>query len=123
MIIFRFCIFNFEIGVFFLFLQISALSQRIDRVFNEQQIVLRAFETDTARALSTADARSRGFVDELRSQIFQSKSQEHSERERTEQRINQKIDDAKRLLEKYVKYTSKESNLKYIFLLIYPGTI
>ncbi|CAF4584217.1 unnamed protein product, partial [Rotaria magnacalcarata] len=57
-------------------LEISTLSQRVDRIFSEQQIVLRTFETDTARALSTADSRSRAFVDELRSQIFQSKSQE-----------------------------------------------
>ncbi|CAF4473111.1 unnamed protein product, partial [Rotaria magnacalcarata] len=44
-------------------LEISTLSQRVDRIFSEQQIVLRTFETDTARALSTADSRSRAFVD------------------------------------------------------------
>jgi len=71
---------------------------------NEQQVVLRTFETDTARALSTADSRSRAFVDELRTQIFQSKSQDNSDYERTEQRINQKLDEIKRSLEKYVKY-------------------
>ena len=104
---FSFLYLQFQNRSCFLFLQISALSQRIDRIFNEQQVVLRAFETDTTRALATADARSRSFVDELRSQVFQSKSQEHSDRERAEQRINQKIDDVKRLLEKYVKYTIK----------------
>ncbi|CAF3348698.1 unnamed protein product, partial [Rotaria sp. Silwood2] len=62
-------------------LEITTLSQRLDRIFNEQQIVLRTFETDTARALSTADSRSRAFVDELRNQIFQSKTQEDTERE------------------------------------------
>lgn len=78
------------------------MSQRVDRIFNEQQIVLRTFETDTARALSTADSRSRAFVDELRNQVFQSKAQEETERERGEQRMNQKLDDIKRSLEKYV---------------------
>ena len=78
------------------------MSQRVDRIFNEQQVVLRTFETDTARALSTADSRSRAFVDELRSQVFQSKSQEDSERERNEQRMTQKLDEIKRSMEKYV---------------------
>ena len=64
--------------------------------------MLRTFETDTARALSTADSRSRAFVDELRNQIFQSKSQEDTERERAEQRTNQKLDEIKRAVEKYV---------------------
>ncbi|CAF3812148.1 unnamed protein product [Rotaria sp. Silwood1] len=82
-------------------LEITTLSQRLDRIFSEQQIVLRTFETDTARALSTADSRSRAFVDELRNQIFQSKTQEDTERERQEQKINQKIDDIKRSLDKY----------------------
>ncbi|CAF4386732.1 unnamed protein product [Rotaria sp. Silwood2] len=82
-------------------LEITTLSQRLDRIFNEQQIVLRTFETDTARALSTADSRSRAFVDELRNQIFQSKTQEDTERERQEQKINQKLDDIKRSLDKY----------------------
>ncbi len=71
-------------------------------MFGEQQNVLRTFETDTARALSTADSRSRAFVDELRNQIFQNKSQEDTERERAEQRINQKLDEIRRSLEKYV---------------------
>ncbi|CAF1225591.1 unnamed protein product [Rotaria magnacalcarata] len=88
-------------------LEISTLSQRVDRIFSEQQIVLRTFETDTARALSTADSRSRAFVDELRSQIFQSKSQEDSERERAEQKMNQKLDDIKRSLEKYERLDKK----------------
>ena len=74
----------------------------MDRIFNEQQNVLRTFETDTARALSTADSRSRAFVDELRNQVFQSKTQEDGERERAEQRMNQKLDDIKRSLERYV---------------------
>lgn len=82
-------------------LEISGLAQRIDRIFNEQQVVLRTFESDTARALSTADSRSRAFVDELRAQIFSSKSQDGTERERTEQRINQRFEDIKRALEKY----------------------
>ncbi len=86
---------------YFIF-QISTLSQRVDRIFSEQQNVLRTFETDTARALSTADSRSRAFVDELRNQIFQNKSQEDTERERAEQRMNQKLDEIKRSLEKYV---------------------
>lgn len=73
-------------------------------MFNEQQVVLRTFEGDTARALSTADSRSRTFVDELRSQVFQSKSQEVTERERGEQRINQRLDEMKRSLEKYVRF-------------------
>lgn len=79
------------------------MSQRVDRIFNEQQIVLRTFETDTARALSTADSRSRAFVDELRNQVFQSKTQDETERERSEQRMNQKLDDIRRSLEKYVR--------------------
>ena len=86
----------------------STLSQRVDRLFSEQQYVLRTFETDTARALSTADSRSRAFVDELRTQIFQSKTQEDTDRERAEQRMNQRLDEIKRSLEKYV-------NLRYIF--------
>ncbi len=72
-------------------------------MFNEQQVILRTFETDTARALSTADSRARAFVDELRSQVFQSKSQKSSEQERGEQRIIQKLDEIKRSLEKYVR--------------------
>lgn len=72
-------------------------------MFNEQQVILRTFESDTARALSTADSRSRAFVDELRSQIFQSKSQEVTERERGEQRLSQRVDEMKRSLEKYVR--------------------
>ena len=79
------------------------MSQRVDRIYNEQQGVLRTFETDTARALATADSRSRAFVDELRTQIFQSKSQEDTDRERGEQRINQKVDEIKRSLERYVR--------------------
>lgn len=86
------------------------MGQRIDRIFNEQQVVLRAFETDTARALSTADSRSRAFVDELRSQIFQSKSQENTERERGEQRISQKLDEIKRSTEKYVRFDKKKND-------------
>jgi len=89
-------------------IEISTLSQRVDRIFSEQQNVLRTFETDTARALSTADSRSRAFVDELRTQIFQSKTQEDTDRERAEQRMNQRLDEIKRSLEKYV-------NLRYIF--------
>ncbi|CAF1478059.1 unnamed protein product [Adineta ricciae] len=81
--------------------EISSLSQRVDRMFNEQQALLRTFETDTARALSTADSRSHAFVDELRNQILQSKTQEDAERERAEQKINQKLDEIKRSLEKY----------------------
>lgn len=71
-------------------------------MFGDQQNVLRTFETDTARALSTADSRSRAFVDELRNQIFQSKSQEDTDRERAEQKMYQKLDEIKRSLEKYV---------------------
>lgn len=71
-------------------------------MFNEQQVVLRGFESDTARALSTADTRARTFVDELRTQIYQSKSQDVSERERGEQKLNQRLDEIKRSLEKYV---------------------
>jgi hypothetical protein len=96
--------------------KISTLSQRIDRIFNEQQVILRAFETDTARALSTADSRSRAFVDELRSQIFQTKSQDVTERERGEQRLNQKLDEIKRSLEKYVKYLIQNQKGKYILI-------
>lgn len=58
--------------------------------------------------MSTADSRSRAFVDELRSQVFQSKSQEDSERERSEQRTNQKLDEIKRSLEKYVRWSGKD---------------
>ena len=65
-------------------------------------MILHTFETDTTQALSTADLRSRAFVDELREQIHQSKSQEDSERERVEQRMNQRIDEMKRALDKYV---------------------
>lgn len=96
------------------------MAQRIDRIFNEQQVVLRTFESDTARALSTADSRSRSFVDELRTQIFSTKSQDVTERERAEQRINQRFDDVKRTLEKYV--TEKQNCLHRIFLLLYLGT-
>jgi hypothetical protein len=77
-------------------------------MFNEQQMVLRTFETDTARALSTADSRSHAFVDELRNQIFQGKTQEDTERERSEQKINQKLDEIKRSLEKYVRDISSD---------------
>ena len=80
-------------------------------MFNEQQVVLRTFETDTARALATADSRARTFVDELRTEIFQSKAQKVSERERAEQRITQKIDEVKRSLENYVK---KPSQLQFL---------
>ena len=82
-------------------------------MFNEQQAVLRTFENDTARALSTADGRSRAFVDELRSQVFQSKSQDVSERERGEQRMNQRLDEMKRSLEKYVRVVSIEFLLSF----------
>ena len=71
-------------------------------MFNEQQMILRTFETDTTQALSTADLRSRAFVDELRDQLLHSKSEENSERERVEQRMNQRIDEMKRALDKYV---------------------
>lgn len=71
-------------------------------MFNEQQVVLRTFETDTARALATADSRARAFVEDLRTEIFQSKAQKISERERAEQRMTQKIDEVKRSLENYV---------------------
>lgn len=98
------------------------MSQRVDRIFNEQQVVLRTFETDTARALSTADSRSRAFVDELRSQIFQSKAQEDSERERAEQKMNQKLDEIKRSLEKYVDEFHCKKNLFYK-VLFFPGPI
>ncbi|CAF0908374.1 unnamed protein product [Rotaria sordida] len=87
--------------------EITTLSQRLDRIYSEQQVVLRTFETDTARALSTADSRSRAFVDELRNQIFQSKTQEDTERERQEQKINQKLDDIKRSLDKYERLDKK----------------
>ncbi|CAF0799595.1 unnamed protein product [Adineta steineri] len=87
--------------------EISTLSQRVDRMFNEQQMVLRTFETDTARALSTADSRSHAFVDELRNQIMQSKAQEDAERERAEQKMNQKLDEIKRSLEKYERLDKK----------------
>ena len=82
------------------------MGQRIDRIFNDQQVVLRAFETDTAKALSTADSRSRAFVDELRSQIFQTKAQENTENDRADQRLVQKLDEVKRSLEKYVSLFS-----------------
>lgn len=88
------------------FVQINTLGQRIDRIFNDQQVVLRAFETDTAKALSTADSRSRAFVDELRSQIFQTKAQENTENDRADQRVVQKLDEVKRSLEKYVSLFS-----------------
>lgn len=88
-------------------LEVSTLSQRVDRIFSEQQNVLRTFETDTARALSTADSRSRAFVDELRNQILQSKSQEDAERERAEQRMHQKLDEVKRALDKYDRLEKK----------------
>jgi hypothetical protein len=84
-------------------LQIVGIGQRIDQVFGENQAVLHAFETDTARALSTTDSRSQAFVDELRSQIFQSKSQDQTEKERMEHRINQKLDEIKRSLDNYVE--------------------
>ncbi|CAF0749298.1 unnamed protein product [Adineta ricciae] len=87
--------------------ELSSLSQRIERMFNEQQVVLRTFETDTARALATADSRARAFVDELRTEIFQSKAQKLSERERAEQRITQKIDEVKRSLENYDRYEKR----------------
>ncbi|CAF0736524.1 unnamed protein product [Rotaria sp. Silwood1] len=96
-------------------LEISTLGQRIDRIFSEQQVVLRTFESDTTRALSTADTRSRAFVDELRSQIFQLKSQENSERERAEQRINQKLDEIKRSLEKYERFEKRIEDAIYQF--------
>lgn len=72
-------------------------------MFNEQQVILRSFETDTARALSTADSRARAFVDDLRSQMVQGKTQTGSEHERAEQRMNQKLDEIKRTLDNYVK--------------------
>lgn len=77
-------------------------------MFGDQQNVLRTFETDTARALSTADSRSRAFVDELRNQIFQSKTQDDTERERAEQKIYQKLDEIKRNVEKYVNTHAKK---------------
>ncbi|CAF3540800.1 unnamed protein product [Rotaria socialis] len=88
-------------------LEISALSQRIDRLFNEQQVILRTFESDTARALSTTDSRSRAFVDELRSQIFQLKSQDENDRERSDQKLNQKLDEIKRSVEKYERFEKR----------------
>ncbi|CAF2132617.1 unnamed protein product [Rotaria magnacalcarata] len=88
-------------------LEISALSQRIDRLFNEQQVILRTFESDTARALSTTDSRSRAFVDELRSQIFQQKSQDETDRERSDQKLNQKLDEIKRSVEKYERFEKR----------------
>ncbi|CAF0841752.1 unnamed protein product [Adineta steineri] len=87
--------------------EISTLTQRIDRMFNEQQVLLRTFETDTARALSTADSRAHAFVDELRSQMLQSKAQKSSEQERNEQRINQKLDEIKRSLDNYERYEKR----------------
>ncbi|UJR33668.1 hypothetical protein I4U23_021101 [Adineta vaga] len=87
--------------------ELSTLSQRIDRMFNEQQVVLRTFETDTARALSTADSRARGFVDELRTQMVQNKTQKASEQERAEQRTHQKLDEIKRSLENYDRYEKR----------------
>jgi hypothetical protein len=81
-------------------------------MFNEQQVVLRTFETDTARALSTADSRARAFVDELRSQVFQSKTQKSTEQERAEQRMIQKLDEIKRSLDSYVKYFIKNNKNK-----------
>ena len=71
-------------------------------MFNEQQAVLRTFETDTARALSTADSRSHAFVDELRNQLLQGKTQEDGDRERVEQKMTQKLEEIKRSIEKYV---------------------
>ena len=87
-------------------------------MFNEQQVVLRTFETDTARALSTADSRARAFVDELRSQIFQSKSQKGSEQERAEHRMIQKLDEIKRSLDNYVKYFMMNKTKINILILI-----
>jgi len=87
-------------------------------MFNEQQVVLRTFETDTARALSTADSRARAFVDELRSQVFQSKTQKSTEQERAEQRMIQKLDEIKRSVDGYVKYLIKNNKTKYLLLCI-----
>ncbi|CAF0740507.1 unnamed protein product [Didymodactylos carnosus] len=95
--------------------ELTTLSQRLDRMFNEQQVVLRSFETDTARALSTADSRSRAFVDELRSQFFQTKSQDDSERERNEQRMHQKLDEIKRTLEKYDRLEKRIDDVVHQF--------
>ncbi|CAF0744481.1 unnamed protein product [Didymodactylos carnosus] len=95
--------------------ELTALSQRLDRMFNEQQVLLHSFETDTAQALSTADSRSRTFVDELRSQFYQTKSQNDSERERNEQRVHQRLDETKRTVEKYDRLEKRIDEVAHQF--------